>query len=93
MVITSLTLYVLLGGVVYLVVGCVLVGFISWMDGIVPTDTGSILFLAALWPLALAYVAGAGLAAAFFMSMRGIVGGVMRTLTNLEARGRGGKES
>lgn len=91
--ITSLTLYALLGGVVYLVVGCVVVGFIGWMDGIVPTDTGSIFFLSALWPLVLVFIIGTGLGAAFAMATRGIVGGVMRTLTNLEARGRGGKES
>lgn len=91
--ITSLTLYVLLGGAVYMFLGLAVVGFIGWMDGIVPTDTGSIFFLSALWPLVLVFIIGTGLGAAFAMATRGIVGGVMRTLTNLEARGRGGKES
>ncbi len=93
MMITSLALYALLSGTAYMFVGLVVVGFIGWMDGIAPTDAGSIFFLSALWPLVLVFIIGTGLGAAFAMATRGIVGGVARTLTNLEARGRGGKES
>ncbi len=82
--------YMLLGGVVYMLLGLVIVGFIGWLDGIAPTDAKSIFLL---WPLALVFIMGAGLGAAFAMAALGIVSGVARTLINLEARGRGGKKS
>lgn len=91
--ITSLTLYALLGGAVYMFLGLMVVGFISWWKKSMPADAAEIFFLASFWPIILVVCAVAEISAASAMVLHGVVGGVMRTLTNLEARGRGGKES
>jgi hypothetical protein len=63
------------------------------MDGVVTEDVGATIIFTLLWPFILVFLVGVGVKSGVALVIQGIAKGTTKTLMNLEARGRGGKES